>query len=71
MNNDAHRAPPSNGELQARAAVERRAGRALSDEEWSKWRRRLLEFAVTLARWDREQRKTPSAVENEDRKLAS
>jgi hypothetical protein len=51
--------------------MEEHFARPVGDEEWGRIRERLLEFIRTLARWDRERRKAPSAVENEDRKLAS
>ena len=40
-------------ETAARAALELRAGRALTDTEWAQMRARLLEFAGILPSWDR------------------
>ena len=40
-------------EAAARAAIELRAGRALTDAEWAAARARLLEFAGILRDWDR------------------
>jgi hypothetical protein len=37
----------------ARAAIELRAGRPLTDAEWSAMRAKLLEFAGILRVWDR------------------
>lgn len=37
----------------ARAAVEQRAGRCLSDAEWAEARSRLLDFGAILRGWDR------------------
>ena len=45
--------PPSGTEQAARAVIEQSCG-PLSDGEWAKQRRRLLEFVLTLKRWDRE-----------------
>ena len=44
----------------ARAALDLRAGRALTDVEWARVRVRLLEFATILRAWD-EQAKTPES----------
>lgn len=41
-------------ERDARAAVDLRAGRALSDVEWVRARAKLLEFVTILRRWDRQ-----------------
>jgi len=46
----------SSAEQVARAIIEQRCGRQLTDGEWAKQRRRLIEFIRTLARWDMEQR---------------
>lgn len=45
---------PSVAEQAARALIEQSCGRPLSDGEWAKQRRRLLEFVLTLKRWERE-----------------
>ena len=45
---------PSDAEQAARAVIEQSCGRPLSDGEWAQQRRRLLEFVLTLKRWDRE-----------------
>jgi hypothetical protein len=45
---------PSRAEQAARAVIEQSCGGPLSDGEWAKQRRRLLEFVLTLKRWDRE-----------------
>ena len=63
--------PRSSAECVAHRSMEEHFARPVGDEEWGRIRERLLEFIRTLARWDRERRKAPSAVENEDRKLAS
>jgi hypothetical protein len=46
----------SSAEQVAREVIEQGCGRQLTDGEWAKQRRRLIEFILTLARWDREQR---------------
>jgi hypothetical protein len=43
-----------NAEASARAALEARAGRALTGAEWEGWRTRLVEFATILWHWTRE-----------------
>jgi hypothetical protein len=45
---------PSGAEQAARAVIAQSCGRALTDGEWAKQRRRLIEFILTLARWDLE-----------------
>ena len=45
---------PSGAEQAARAVIEQNRGRPVTDGEWAKERRRLIEFVLTLARWDRE-----------------
>lgn len=40
-------------ESAARLTIEQRLGRALDDEEWKRARQRLIEFVMTLQRWDR------------------
>jgi hypothetical protein len=49
-----NRADRSRGQMEAaaRAAIELRAGRALTDAEWAAARARLREFAVILRGWD-------------------
>jgi hypothetical protein len=42
------------GEAAARAVLELRAGRSLTDAEWATMCARLLEFACVLRGWDRE-----------------
>jgi len=46
----------SSGEQVAREVIEQGCGRRLTDGEWAKQRRRLIEFTLTLARWDKGQR---------------
>jgi hypothetical protein len=46
----------SSAEQAARAVIEQSCGRQLTDGEWAKQRRRLIEFILTLARWDRERK---------------
>src|SRR5579864_3728205 len=45
---------PSGAEQLARVVIEQNCGRPLTDGEWAKQRRRLIEFILTLARWDLE-----------------
>ena len=45
----------SSAEHVAREVIEQGCGRQLTDGEWAKQRRRLIEFILTLARWDRDQ----------------
>ena len=45
----------SSAEHVAREVIEQSCGRQLTDGEWAKQRRRLIEFILTLARWDRDQ----------------
>jgi len=40
-------------EAAARAAIERRADRSLTDAEWAAARAKLLEFVGILREWDR------------------
>lgn len=49
-----NRADRSRGQMEtaARAAIELRAGRALTDAEWAAARARLLEFAGILRGWE-------------------
>jgi hypothetical protein len=49
-----NRADRSRGRIQdaARAAIELRAGRTLTDAEWAATRSRLLKFAGILRDWD-------------------
>ena len=44
-------------ERAARAEFKSRLGHPLNDSDWKKQRHRLVEFILTLARWDSEQRK--------------
>jgi len=55
MHAQSNRADRSRGQLEAaaRAAIELRADRVLTDTEWAATRARLLEFAVVLRGWDR------------------
>jgi len=39
-------------ELAARRAIERQGGSALDDKAWRRVRDRLVEFVLTLQRWD-------------------
>jgi hypothetical protein len=48
-----HDAPRPASEGNARAAIEARAGRLLTDAEWVAERSRLVEFASILRDWDR------------------
>jgi hypothetical protein len=57
---------PSGAEQAARAAIEQGCGRPLTDGEWANQRRRLLEFVLTLARWDRERRTDVARHEEEE-----
>ena len=43
-------------EAAARAALEMRLGRAITDPEWAAARRRLLEFISILRGWDQQTR---------------
>ena len=45
---------PSGAEQPARAVIEQSCGRPLTDGEWARQRRRLLEFVLTLKRWEQE-----------------
>ena len=57
-----HRGPerfdtrPESGEDAARAALDSRAGRTLSDADWADAKDRLLEFFAILRGWDRSTR---------------
>ena len=55
MHAQSNRADRSRGQLEAaaRAAIELRADRVLTDTEWAATRARLLEFAGMLRGWDR------------------
>jgi hypothetical protein len=56
----------SSAERLARTVIEQSCGRPLTDGEWAKQRRRLIEFVLTLARWDRErQRVEPKNIQPE------
>jgi len=59
----------ASAERLARAVIEQHCGRRLTDKEWAKQRRRLIEFVLTLARWDLEQRR--SEAQNIDSALQS
>ena len=52
---EAHSSGPSRGACLARAEVEKCFGRRLSDTEWIKHQRTLIESVLMLARWDEEQ----------------
>lgn len=43
---------PKQLEAAARAAIELRAGRILTDAEWAAMRARILEFASVVRAWD-------------------
>ena len=45
---------PDRHESAARAAIESRAGRELSDAEWRRMRTKLLEFIRILRAWDQQ-----------------
>ena len=51
---------PNATENAARAALDTRTGRALSDREWAQARAKLLAFAMVLRDWDR-QAQTPTS----------
>ena len=56
----------SSAEQVAREVIEQGCGRRLTDGEWAKQRRRLIEFILTLARWDREQQRgEPRNIDSE------
>lgn len=46
----------SGAEQKARTAIEERFGRKISEVEWKRQKRNLVEFIQILARWDQEQR---------------
>ena len=48
----------------ARAALDLRAGRALTDVEWARVRVRLLEFATILRAWDEQAKTAESGLGN-------
>lgn len=48
----------------ARAVISERIGHPLRDEEFKQMRQRLVEFVVTLKRWD-DQRRTASAEDKQ------
>jgi hypothetical protein len=51
------RVPPTCApEEAARGIIEKYRGRVLTDAEWTKDRKRLVEFGLILKRWDAEQR---------------
>ena len=50
----------SGPEYLARHTVEEGMDRRLGDPEWTKHRQRLLDFILTLARWDLNRRRTES-----------
>jgi len=52
----------SETELLARGVLEQRDGQRFSEKEWAERRRRLVEFVLTLARWDAEQQRTGNSV---------
>ncbi len=39
-------------EREARRSIEEQLHRPIGDKEWKHWRHRLMEFILTLARWD-------------------
>ena len=47
---------PGSGEGAARAALDSRAGRTLTDADWAAAKDRLQEFFTTLRGWDRQAR---------------
>jgi hypothetical protein len=61
----------TDAESNARVVIDERRGRPLTEKEWVEHRRRLIEFARTLARWDREQRSgaPPSETRCSDEKI--
>ena len=50
---DRHDRSPNRLEAAARAAMELRAGRPLTEAEWSAARARLLEFGAIVRAWER------------------
>jgi hypothetical protein len=48
---------PCDAEGLARATIENRRGKPLEDQDWARQRQRLIEFVLTLARWDLEARR--------------
>ena len=54
--------PASEEESAARAAIEVRAGRTLSDLEWARTRTRLLDFVSILRAWHRKGTTTASEL---------
>jgi hypothetical protein len=54
----------------ARAAIEQRLGHRFDNDAWKRTRQRLIEFVLTLQRWD-EQRKSASEDKNECNKPAA
>jgi len=52
----------SETELLARGVLEQRDGQRFSEKEWAERRRRLVEFVLTLARWDAEHHRTGNSV---------
>lgn len=51
-------------ESKARAAIEQRTGDPFDDEAWTDAKKRLVEFILTLNRWDREQKADTSTEEH-------
>ena len=56
--------PDVSAENAARAALESRAGRTLTDMEWAQARARLLEFATILRSWDQKAKSGNSRLDN-------
>ena len=56
--------PPRAAEIAARAALDSRAGRSLTDAEWERSRPRLLEFMKILRDWAIDARNTPPEAGN-------
>jgi hypothetical protein len=48
----------------ARRALAAQVGKNLTDEEWERFRARLLEFAVIVRTWERRARAKPSRADN-------
>lgn len=51
-------------EQKARTAIEERFGREITEVEWKREKRNLVEFIQILARWDREQRSSGRELES-------
>jgi hypothetical protein len=58
---------PSASERAARAGVEALRGSPLSDQEWTRQSKRLVEFVKLLARWDSEQRAAAKCAKMESK----